>query len=237
MDFAPTEEQTAIFEMAREFAMENIAPNAVEWDQAKHFPLDVIKQTAELGMAGIYTRDDIGGSDLTRLDAALIFEALSHGCPATASFLSIHNMCSWMIDRFGSEDMRQKWGPKLTSMETVASYCLTEPGSGSDAAALKTTAKRDGDNYVLKGTKSFISGGGVSDLYIVMARTGEAGPKGISAFLIEKGTPGLSFGANEKKMGWNVQPTSEVIMDDVVIPAEKPSWQRRRRLQICYEGS
>ncbi|MCZ4272070.1 acyl-CoA dehydrogenase family protein [Maritalea porphyrae] len=219
MDFALSEEQSAIFEMAREFSMENIAPNAVEWDQAKHFPLDVIKKTAELGMAGIYTRDDIGGSDLTRLDAALIFEALSHGCPATASFLSIHNMCSWMIDTFGSEDMRQKWGPKLTSMETVASYCLTEPGSGSDAASLKTTAKRDGDTYVLKGTKSFISGGGVSDLYIVMARTGEPGPKGISAFLMEKGTPGLSYGANEKKMGWNVQPTTEVVMDDVVIPA------------------
>jgi len=219
MDFALSEEQAAIFDMAREFSMENIAPNAVEWDQEKHFPLDVIKQTAALGMAGIYVRDDIGGSDLTRLDAALIFEALSHGCPATASFLSIHNMCGWMIDRFGSEDMRQTWGPQLASMEKVASYCLTEPGSGSDAASLKTTAKRDGDNYLLKGTKSFISGGGVSDLYIVMARTGEAGPKGISAFLVEKGTAGLSYGANEKKMGWNVQPTTEVIFDDVVIPA------------------
>ncbi|MFT6657281.1 acyl-CoA dehydrogenase family protein [Maritalea sp.] len=236
MDFALSEEQSAIFEMAREFSMENIAPHAVEWDQAKHFPLDVIKKTAELGMAGIYTRDDIGGSDLTRLDAALIFEALSHGCPATASFLSIHNMCSWMIDTFGSEDMRQKWGPKLTSMETVASYCLTEPGSGSDAASLKTTAKRDGDNYVLKGTKSFISGGGVSDLYIVMARTGEPGPKGISAFLMEKGTPGLSYGANEKKMGWNVQPTTEVVMDDVVIPAENLLGQEGDGFKYAMKG-
>lgn len=236
MDFALTEEQSAIFEMAREFAMANIAPNAVEWDQAKHFPLDVIKQTAELGMAGIYTRDDIGGSDLTRLDAALIFEALSHGCPATASFLSIHNMCSWMIDRFGSEELRQKWGPKLTSMETAASYCLTEPGSGSDAAALKTSAKREGDNFVLKGTKTFISGGGVSDLYIVMARTGEDGPKGISAFLVEKGTPGLSFGANEKKMGWNIQPTTEVIMDDVVIPATNMLGQEGDGFKYAMKG-
>jgi len=236
MDFALSEEQSAIFEMAREFSMENIAPHAVEWDQAKHFPLDVIKKTAELGMAGIYTHDDIGGSDLTRLDAALIFEALSHGCPATASFLSIHNMCSWMIDSFGSEDMRQKWGPKLTSMETVASYCLTEPGSGSDAASLKTTAKRDGNNYVLRGTKSFISGGGVSDLYIVMARTGEAGPKGISAFLMEKGTPGLSYGANEKKMGWNVQPTTEVVMDDVVIPAANLLGQEGDGFKYAMKG-
>jgi alkylation response protein AidB-like acyl-CoA dehydrogenase len=169
-------------------------------------------------MAGIYVRDDIGGSDLTRLDAALIFEALSHGCPATASFLSIHNMCAWMIDTFGSEDMRQVWGPQLCTMDKVASYCLTEPGSGSDAAALKTTAKRDGDRFVLNGTKSFISGGGVSDLYIVMARTGEEGPKGISAILVEKGTDGLSYGANEKKMGWNVQPTSEVVMNNVRVP-------------------
>lgn len=219
MDFALSEEQSAIFDMAREFAAENIAPHAVEWDQAKHFPLDVIKQTAELGMAGIYVRDDIGGSDLTRLDAALIFEALSHGCPATASFLSIHNMCAWMLDTFGSEEMRQEWGPQLCTMDKVASYCLTEPGSGSDAAALKTTAKREGDEFVLNGTKSFISGGGVSDLYIVMARTGEEGPKGISAFLVEKGTEGLSYGANEKKMGWNVQPTSEVVMNNVRVPA------------------
>ncbi|MGJ8527362.1 acyl-CoA dehydrogenase family protein [Maritalea sp.] len=236
MDFALSEEQSAIFEMAREFSMENIAPHAVEWDQAKHFPLDVIKKTAELGMAGIYTRDDIGGSDLTRLDAALIFEALSHGCPATASFLSIHNMCSWMIDRFGAEEMRQKWGPKLTNMESVASYCLTEPGSGSDAAALQTVAKRQGDNYVLKGTKSFISGGGVSDLYIVMARSGEPGPKGISAFLVENGTPGLSFGANEKKMGWNVQPTTEVIFDDVVIPASNLLGQEGDGFKYAMKG-
>ncbi len=219
MDFALSEEQSAIFDMAREFAAENIAPNAVEWDQAKHFPLDVIKQTAELGMAGIYVREDIGGSDLSRLDAALIFEALSHGCPATASFLSIHNMCAWMIDRFGSEAQRKEWGPQLCTMDKVASYCLTEPGSGSDAAALKTTAKRVGDEFVLNGTKSFISGGGVSDLYIVMARTGEEGPKGISAILVEKGTEGLSYGANEKKMGWNVQPTTEVVMNNVRVPA------------------
>ncbi len=218
MDFSFTDEQEAIQEMARRFAEDELAPNAAKWDEEKHFPVEVIRKSAELGLAGIYTREDVGGSGLGRLDAALIFEALSAGCTATAAYISIHNMCSWMIDRFASEELRQKYCPKLTSMEMVASYCLTEPGSGSDAAALKTKAVKDGDHYVLNGSKAFISGAGVSDLYVVMVRTGGDGPKGISTVLVEKGTPGLSFGANEKKMGWNAQPTAIVTFEDCRIP-------------------
>lgn len=218
MDFALTEEQEAIQEMARRFAADELAPHTAEWDEQKHFPVDVIKKSAELGLAGIYTRDDVGGSGLGRLDAALIFEALSEGCTSTAAYISIHNMCSWMIDRFGSEELRQKYCPKLASMDMIASYCLTEPGSGSDAAALKTKAVREGDEYVLNGAKAFISGAGVSDLYVVMVRTGGDGPKGVSTVLVEKGTPGLSFGANERKMGWNSQPTAIVNFEDCRIP-------------------
>ncbi|MEO1135313.1 MAG: isobutyryl-CoA dehydrogenase [Pseudomonadota bacterium] len=220
MDFALSDEQEAIQDMARRFAEDELAPNAAQWDEQKHFPVDVIKRSAELGLAGIYTRDDVGGSGLGRLDAALIFEALSAGCTATAAYISIHNMCAWMIDRFASEALRRKYCPKLTSMEMVASYCLTEPGSGSDAAALKTKAVRDGDHYVLNGSKAFISGAGISDLYVVMVRTGGEGPKGISTVLVEKGTPGLSFGANERKMGWNAQPTAIVTFEDCRVPIE-----------------
>ncbi|WP_306252309.1 isobutyryl-CoA dehydrogenase [Parvularcula sp. IMCC14364] len=219
MDFTLSEEQSAIQEMAQRFAKEALAPHAARWDREKHFPVDVIRQTAELGLAGIYTQEDVGGSGLTRLDAALVFEALSAGCTSTAAYISIHNMVSWMIDRFGSEELRQKYCPKLTSMEYLASYCLTEPGSGSDAAALRTKAVRDGDDYVLNGAKAFISGAGVSDLYLVMVRTGGDGPRGISAVLVEKDTPGLSFGANEVKMGWNSQPTAIVSFDNCRIPA------------------
>jgi alkylation response protein AidB-like acyl-CoA dehydrogenase len=218
MDFALSQEQEAIQEMARRFAEDELAPNAAAWDEEKHFPVDVIKKTAALGLAGIYTRDDVGGSGLGRLDAALIFEALSAGCTSTAAYLSIHNMCSWMIDRFGDDALREKYCPKLTSMEMVASYCLTEPGSGSDAAALKTKAVRDGDEYVLNGSKAFISGAGVADLYVVMVRTGGEGPKGVSTVLVEKDTPGLSFGAQERKMGWNSQPTAIVNFEDCRIP-------------------
>ncbi|MCB9955002.1 MAG: isobutyryl-CoA dehydrogenase [Caulobacterales bacterium] len=218
MDFALTDEQLAIQEMARRFAEDELAPKAAEWDEKHHFPVDVIKKTAELGLAGIYTRDDVGGSGLGRVEAALIFEALSAGCTSTAAYISIHNMCTWMIDRFASEDVRQKFCPKLTSMELLSSYCLTEPGSGSDAAALKTRAVRDGDHYVLNGSKAFISGAGVTDLYVVMVRTGGEGPKGISTVLVEKGTPGLSFGANERKMGWQSQPTAIVNFEDCRIP-------------------
>jgi alkylation response protein AidB-like acyl-CoA dehydrogenase len=218
MDFSLSEEQLAIQEMARRFAEEELAPHAAEWDEKKHFPVDVLRKTAELGFAGIYTGEDVGGSGLGRLDAALIFEALSAGCTSTAAYISIHNMCSWMIDRFGSEALRKKYCPMLTSMEMIASYCLTEPGSGSDAAALKTKAVKQGDHYVLNGSKAFISGAGVSDLYVVMVRTGGEGPRGISTVLVEKGTPGLSFGAQERKMGWNSQPTAIVNFEDCKIP-------------------
>jgi len=218
MDFALSDEQSAIFEMARSFADENMAPHAVEWDQTGTFPLETVRSAAELGMAGIYVGEEHGGSGLTRLDATLIFEALSHGCPSVAAFISIHNMCAWMIDSFGSEEQRAHWVPKLCSMEKIASYCLTEPGSGSDAAALRTRAELQGNAIVLNGSKAFISGGGFSDLYLVMARTGADGPKGISTVLVEKGTDGLSYGADERKMGWNAQPTAQVQFDDCRVP-------------------
>ncbi|MFG1422672.1 acyl-CoA dehydrogenase family protein [Roseixanthobacter liquoris] len=217
--FELTEDQQAIRAMAQDFAREEIAPHALAWDEAEHFPIPTLKAAAALGMGGIYVREEFGGSGLSRLDGTLIFEALASGCPATSAFLSIHNMVAAMIDRFGDDAQRLAWLPGLCSMERVASYCLTEPGSGSDAAALKTRAVKDGDHYVLDGVKQFISGAGVSDLYVVMARTGGPGPSGISAFLVEAGTPGLSFGANEKKMGWKVQPTRAVIMEGVRVPA------------------
>ena len=215
-----SEEQSSIFAMAADFAAQELAPHALEWDEQKHFPVDVLRKAAALGMGGIYIRDDVGGSGLTRMDAALIFEALSQGCPVIASFLSIHNMCAWVIDAYGSEAQRQKWLPQLTPMELIASYCLTEPACGSDAANLSTKAVRDGDDYLITGQKQFISGAGASDIYIVMARTGAAGAKGISAFIVPKDAVGLSFGANEKKMGWNAQPTRTVMFDNVRVPAE-----------------
>ncbi len=214
------EEQNSIFAMAADFGAQELAPHALEWDEQKHFPVDVLRKAAALGMGGIYIRDDVGGSGLTRMDAALIFEALSQGCPVIASFLSIHNMCAWVIDAYGSDTQRQKWLPPLTPMERIASYCLTEPSCGSDAANLSTKAVRDGDDYLITGQKQFISGAGASDIYIVMARTGAAGAKGISAFIVPKDVVGLSFGANEKKMGWNAQPTRTVMFDNVRIPAE-----------------
>lgn len=216
--FSLTEDQIAIREMAQDFAAETLAPHAARWDEEKHFPIEEMRAAAALGMGGIYIRDDVGGSGLTRLDAALIFEALSTGCPTVAAYISIHNMCAWMIDRYGSDEQRQRFLPKLCTMEHLASYCLTEPGAGSDAAALKTKAVLDGDHYVLDGQKQFISGAGVSDVYVVMARTGEAGPGGISTIVVEKDTPGLSFGANEKKMGWNAQPTRAVIFENCRVP-------------------
>ncbi|MGN6305297.1 MAG: isobutyryl-CoA dehydrogenase [Mesorhizobium sp.] len=217
------EDQRAIQAMAEAFAAERVAPNALDWDRERHFPADVIRETGPLGLGGIYIRDDVGGSALGRLDAVLIFEALSRACPAFSSFISIHNMAASMIDRFGSDEQRQRILPKLTSMEWLASYCLTEPGSGSDAAALKTKAERSGGNgsdYVLNGAKQFISGAGDSDVYVVMARTGADGPKGISTFVVPKDAPGLSFGANEKKMGWHMQSTRQVIFEDCKVPAE-----------------
>ena len=220
MDFTLSDDQIAIQDMASSFARERLAPKSAEWDEKKHFPVDVLREAAGLGFAGIYVRDDVGGSGLTRLDASIIFEALSHGDVSSAAYISIHNMASWMIDRFGSDDLRHRYLPRLTTMELIASYCLTEPGAGSDAANMRTTARLDGDHYVLNGGKAFISGGGVSDVYVVMARTGGEGAKGVSAFVVEKGTPGLSFGANERKMGWNSQPTAQVNFDDCRVPVE-----------------
>lgn len=215
MRFELTEEQQAFQDVARQFAADELAPFAAEWDRDAFFPVATLRKAAALGFAGIYVREDVGGSALTRLDAALIFEALSEGCTSTAAFLSIHNMASWMIDRFGTDAQRQEWLPRLTPMELIASYCLTEPSSGSDAASLKTKAVREGDHYVLNGSKAFISGAGTSDIYVCMVRTGEAGPKGVSCLVVEKGMPGLSFGATERKMGWNSQPTAQVIFEDV----------------------
>ena len=212
------EEQIAIQDMAQGFAAEKLAPYAMQWDEEKHFPIDTLREMAALGFAGIYLREDHGGAGLSRLDAALIFEALSGGCTSTAAYMTIHNMASWMIDSFGSAEQRAKYLPRLTSMEWIASYCLTEPDSGSDASAMRSRAVRDGDAYVLNGSKAFISGSGVSDIYVAMVRTGDEGAKGVSCFIIEKGTPGLSFGANEKKMGWNNQPTAQVIFEDCRVP-------------------
>lgn len=218
--FALDEDHIAIRDMARAFANEKLAPRALEWDEKKHFPIDVIREAAGLGMGAIYVREDVGGSALARFDAALIFEALATGCPAVAAYISIHNMCAWMIDSFGDEEQRRRFLPALASIDRLASYCLTEPGAGSDAAALRTRAVRSGDDYVLNGQKQFISGAGNErDFYVVMARTGDDGAKGVSAFLVEGGTPGLKFGANERKMGWNAQPTRAVIFEDCHVPA------------------
>ncbi|WP_439473026.1 isobutyryl-CoA dehydrogenase [Brevundimonas sp.] len=220
MDFALTDDQRAIQDAARAFAEAELAPHSAEWDETKTFPVDVMRHAAEMGFCGIYTGEEHGGMALGRVEAALIFEELSRGDVSTAAFISIHNMATWMIDSFGSADLRARYVPSLVTMEKIASYCLTEPGSGSDAAAMRTTAVRDGDHWVLNGSKAFISGAGTSDVYVVMARTGEPGAKGISAFVVDLGTPGLSFGAEEKKMGWNSQPTAIVSFDDCRIPAE-----------------
>lgn len=220
MDFALSEEQTLIFDMAKAFGEEHIAPNARDWETNGTIPKDLWPKLAELGFGGLYVSDEYGGSGLSRLDATLVFEALAMSCPAVGSFLSIHNMCGGMIDKFGSEETKQTWLPVLCSMEKVFSYCLTEPGSGSDAAALRTRAEKTSEGYRMNGTKAFISGGNYSDVYVTMCRTGEDGPKGISTMIVEAGTPGLGFGAYEEKMGWRAQPTSEVQFDDCVVPLE-----------------
>lgn len=220
MDFALTEEQQAIFDMALAFGREHIAPFAREWEREGTIPKALWPKVAELGLGGIYVSEEYGGSGLSRLDATLVFEALAMSCPAVGSFLSIHNMCGGMIDKFGSEATKAKWLPALTSMEKVFSYCLTEPGSGSDAAALRTRAERTNEGWVLNGTKAFISGGSYSDVYVTMVRTGGDGPKGISTVIVEDGSKGLSFGGLEDKMGWRAQPTAQVQFDDCAIPAE-----------------
>ncbi|MCB0934175.1 MAG: isobutyryl-CoA dehydrogenase [Mycobacterium sp.] len=214
------DDDRVIVDTAAAFAAKRLEPHAMEWDKSKHFPVDVMREAAELGMAAIYCGEDVGGSGLRRIDAVRIFEQLSYADPVIASFISIHNMCAWMIDTYGNAEQRKSWIPRLASMDAIASYCLTEPGAGSDAAALRTKAVRDGDHFVLDGVKQFISGAGTSDVYVIMARTGSEGPRGISAFIVEKGTPGLSFGANEEKMGWNAQPTAQVIMEGVRVPAD-----------------
>ncbi len=218
--FGLDEDERVIAETAAAFADKRLAPHALEWDETHHFPTDALREAAELGMAAIYCREDVGGSGLRRIDAVRIFEKLATADPTVAAFLSIHNMCAWMVDVFGTQEQRKSWVPRLASMDAIASYCLTEPGAGSDASALRTKAVRSGSDYVLDGAKQFISGAGSSDVYVVMARTGSEGPRGISAFLVDKDSPGLSFGANEQKMGWNAQPTKQVIFEGVRVPAE-----------------
>jgi len=218
--FDLTDEQRQIQEMAQQFTADAITPHAAEWDEKHIFPRETIRAAAELGFGSIYVSEDSGGIGLGRLEAALIMEAMAYGCPSTSAFVSIHNMASWMIDRFGSQAVKDKYLPSLVTMEKMASYCLTEPGSGSDAAALKTKAVKDGDHYVVTGSKAFISGGGENEVYVCMVRTGQEGPKGISCLVIEKDMPGVSFGAQEKKLGWHSQPTAQVNFDGVRVPAE-----------------
>ena len=236
MDFNLSDDQRAIEDAARAFAAAELAPHSARWDEEKHFPVETLRMAAGLGFAGLYVREDVGGSALSRLDASIVFEQLSYGDVATAAFLSIHNMASWMIDRFGSDELRGRYLPKLTTMAFIASYCLTEPGAGSDAAALTTTARRDGESYVLNGAKAFISGAGTSDIYVVMARSGEAGAKGVSTFVVEKDTPGLTFGAQERKMGWNAQPTAMVNFDDCRVPAANRVGEEGEGFRIAMAG-
>ncbi|WP_433195018.1 acyl-CoA dehydrogenase family protein [Nocardia sp. CA-107356] len=234
--FVLDDDERAIAEMARDFADEYLAPNALEWDEQKHFPVDVLRKAGSLGMGGIYIGEDVGGSGLRRLDAVRIFEQLATGCPAIAAYISIHNMVSWMIDSYGNDEQRNQWLPRLTSMEWLGSYALTEPGVGSDAAALSTKAVRDGDDYLLTGVKQFISGAGSTDVYVIMARTGDAGARGISAFIVPADTPGISFGANEKKMGWNAQPTRQVILENARVPAANMLGVEGNGFRIAMNG-
>ena len=236
MDFELSQEQQAIQDTAREFARAEMTPYAREWDENEIFPVETLRKAAALGFGGIYVKDDAGGSALTRLDATLIFEELAQGCTSTAAYISIHNMAVWMIDAYGGEAQRRRLLPKLCSMEHFASYCLTEPDAGSDAASLKTRAVRDGDHYVLNGTKAFISGGGVSDIYVCMVRTGEAGPKGISCIVVQKGSPGLTFGAREKKLGWKSQPTAMVIFENCRVPVANRIGKEGEGFKIAMAG-
>ena len=234
--FDLTDDQREIQELARRFTADAITPHAAEWDETHHFPRDTVKAAAELGFGAIYVSEESGGIGLGRLESALIMEAMAYGCPSTSAFISIHNMASWMIDRFGSEAVKAKYLPSMVSCERIGSYCLTEPGSGSDAAALKTRAVRDGDDYLVTGAKAFISGGGENEVYVVMVRTGEDGPKGISALVIEKDMPGVSFGANEKKLGWRSQPTAQVNFDGVRVPVENLVGAEGQGFSIAMAG-
>ncbi|MFF4873011.1 acyl-CoA dehydrogenase family protein [Streptomyces sp. S1] len=231
-----TKDQLALAEVTLDFAQEQLSPHAVAWDQDKHFPVDVLRRAAELGLGGVYVREEHGGSGLGRVDGVLVFESLATGCPSIAGYLSIHNMVAWMIDRYGDDAQRGRWLPDLCSARRLGSYCLTEPGAGSDAAALRTRAERVGDDYVLTGVKQFVSGAGASDVYVVMARTGAEGPGGITAFVVERDDPGVSFGANERKMGWNAQPTRQVVLDGVRIPAGRRLGAEGEGFRIAMHG-
>ncbi len=236
MDFELSEEQRGFQATARSFAREEMMPHARDWDENETFPVDCMRKAATLGFGGIYVKEDVGGSALSRLDAALIFEELAQGCTSTAAYISIHNMAAWMIDSFGSAEVRRKFLPKLCTMEHFASYCLTEPDSGSDAASLSTRARRDGEHYVLDGAKAFISGAGVSDVYVVMVRTGEPGPRGISCIAVEKGAKGLSFGAQEKKLGWKTQPTAMVVFENCRVPVANRIGSEGQGFKIAMAG-
>ncbi|MGW9447167.1 acyl-CoA dehydrogenase family protein [Streptomyces sp. NPDC055632] len=231
-----TKDQLALAEVTLDFAQEQLGPHAVAWDRDKHFPVDVLRRAAGLGLGGVYVREEHGGSGLGRVDGVLVFEALATGCPSIAGYLSIHNMVAWMIDRYGDDAQRGRWLPDLCSAHRLGSYCLTEPGAGSDAAALRTRAERVGDDYVLTGVKQFVSGAGASDVYVVMARTGAEGPGGITAFVVERDDPGVSFGANERKMGWNAQPTRQVVLDGVRIPAARRLGAEGEGFRIAMNG-
>nr|XP_006642359.1 PREDICTED: isobutyryl-CoA dehydrogenase, mitochondrial [Lepisosteus oculatus] len=231
-----TDEQKEFQKVAFDFAANEMAPHMAEWDEKEIFPVDTMRSAAQLGFGGIYVRPDVGGSGLTRLDTSVIFEALSTGCVSTTAYMSIHNMCAWMIDTFGNDEQRHKYCPALCTMEKFASYCLTEPGSGSDAASLLTTAKLEGDHYILNGSKAFISGGGDTDVYVVMCRTGGKGAKGISCLVVEKGAPGLSFGKKEKKVGWNSQPTRAVIFEDCAVPVASRLGEEGQGFNIAMKG-
>ncbi len=234
--FDLTDDQREIQELARRFTADRITPHAAEWDEKHIFPRDTIKAAAELGFAAIYVSEESGGIALGRLEAALIMEAMAYGCPSTSAFISIHNMAAWMIDRFGSQAVKDKYLPDLVTMDRLGSYCLTEPGSGSDAAALKTRAVKDGDDWIVSGSKQFISGAGENEVYVTMVRTGEEGPKGISCLVIEKDMPGVSFGANEKKLGWHSQPTRQVIFDGVRVPGENLVGELGAGFRIAMTG-
>ena len=236
MDFDLTEEQRAIQELARDFAAAELAPHAARWDEEEIFPVETLRKAAALGFAAIYTRAEQGGSGLGRLEAAIVFEELAAACPSTAAYLSIHNMVAWMVDRFGTEEQRRRTLPRLVGMEWLASYCLTEPGSGSDAAALKTRAQREGNHYRVSGSKAFISGAGAADVYLCMVRTGGEGPKGITALLVEKDAPGLSFGKKERKLGWRSQPTAMVLLDEVEVPVANRLGAEGEGFAIAMQG-
>lgn len=231
-----TEDQAALVEATLDFTQDHLAPHAVEWDRDKHFPVDVLRKAAGLGLGGIYVREEAGGSALSRADGVLVFETLASGCPSVAGYLSIHNMVAWMIDHYGSDPQRGRWLPRLCAMEDLGSYCLTEPEAGSDAAALRTRAVREGDEYVLTGVKQFISGADASQLYLVMARTGGDGARGVSAFLVDRNDPGLSFGPNESKMGWNAQPTRQVVLEQVRVPADRLLGREGDGFRIAMNG-